>query len=64
MINKIGSRLLLVGQEVFLGGASVISSTERQTKNYINLTMFKQCFATHISVLLLNVVISITFYAK
>ena len=39
-----GSRLLLVEQEVFLGGASVISLTERQTENYINLTIIKTVF--------------------
>ena len=39
-----GSRLLLVGHEVFLGGASVISLTERQMENYINLTIIKTVF--------------------
>ena len=43
MINKVdmGDWLLLVRQE---GGASVISLTERQTENYINLTIIKTVF--------------------
>ena len=46
MINKIdmGDWLLLVGQEVFLGEAFVISLTERQTENYINLTIIITVF--------------------
>ena len=50
MINKIDMgdwQQALVGRArsvVFLGGASVISLTERQTENYINLTIIKTVF--------------------
>ena len=41
ILNFLLKCLLLVGQKVFLRGASVISLTERQMENYINLTIIK-----------------------
>ena len=63
MINKIdmgdfGSRLLLVGQEaLYFRGASVISCNRTSNGElYYISQLLKQCFVTHIAVLLLNVV--------
>jgi len=61
MINKFdmggfGSKLLLVGQALYFQGEHPLSCVkERQTENYIS-QLLKQCFVTHILVLLLNVV--------